>query len=468
MGIEVRRPSRRSFTIALITGLVLVAASALALAGVSLNVIVFALVLGVAVALRDPLRILVLAASMVPFVGFARRVLAGEDGRLEFDILATLPIATLLVALAFALANVRGRPRLGVVAGIAAVVCVSVPLALLITQTFQLEALYFAAMILVPLLAALLVMVGWMTDPWPAIQKMIPFAALLVGLYGIVQFYFLPSWDSAWMKSSGMDSIGVPHPLQVRVFGMSESPGPYAAFVGLAVVIALARATSSSSRQRWLWFALAVGLVAPLLLSGVRVVFVAIGLCAIALAVFKSRGWMRLLPILLLAVGGVTINLLVVAFGENSSILNSERLSSLDLATDPSVQARLGLLRYVWDVGSHLVGAPGSDHVDNWILDMLVSYGIVAAVGALAMTVAVAIVSARTVVFGSVANTAPIAALYFLVLSLSGNPFLSPVGILFAFAISGTVLAEQLGSEARGSQRRRAKMPITEGLNEAT
>ncbi|MDT3427141.1 hypothetical protein J2Z22_002677 [Paenibacillus forsythiae] len=60
--------------------------------------------------------------------------------------------------------------------------------------------------------------------------------AVLVAGYGIVQYLTVPAWDAFWMTNSGMNSIGTPHPLEVRVFSTLNSPGPAATFLVFALV----------------------------------------------------------------------------------------------------------------------------------------------------------------------------------------------------------------------------------------
>lgn len=62
-------------------------------------------------------------------------------------------------------------------------------------------------------------------------------AVLLLGLYGVVQFFVVPPWDAMWMSASGMNSIGKPFPFEVRVFGTMDAPGPFAMFLMAGLVI---------------------------------------------------------------------------------------------------------------------------------------------------------------------------------------------------------------------------------------
>lgn len=60
---------------------------------------------------------------------------------------------------------------------------------------------------------------------------------LVMGLYGVAQYLFLPAWDRFWMINSQMTSIGLPIPYQVRVFSTMNSPAPFGATVAALVLI---------------------------------------------------------------------------------------------------------------------------------------------------------------------------------------------------------------------------------------
>lgn len=60
--------------------------------------------------------------------------------------------------------------------------------------------------------------------------------AVLVAVYGIVQYMVVPPWDAFWMNNADMMSIGRPYPLEVRVFSSLNSPGPAAAYLAFALV----------------------------------------------------------------------------------------------------------------------------------------------------------------------------------------------------------------------------------------
>lgn len=71
---------------------------------------------------------------------------------------------------------------------------------------------------------------------------------LVMGVYGIVQFFVMPQWDVLWMLGSQMNSQGDPVPYGVRVFSTMNSSGPFAFAMMGALVFVLA----ADGRLRWL------------------------------------------------------------------------------------------------------------------------------------------------------------------------------------------------------------------------
>ncbi|MDD9267240.1 O-antigen ligase family protein [Paenibacillus sp. GCM10023248] len=59
--------------------------------------------------------------------------------------------------------------------------------------------------------------------------------AILVAVYGIIQYIVVPPWDSFWMNHVEMTSIGRPFPLEIRVFSTLNSPGPAGMYMGTAL-----------------------------------------------------------------------------------------------------------------------------------------------------------------------------------------------------------------------------------------
>ena len=69
-------------------------------------------------------------------------------------------------------------------------------------------------------------------------------AAPLMAAYGIAQYLSPTKWDSDWMvnvQSLGLDSIGVPEPFALRVFGTMNSPGSLATILMAGILVTLQR-----------------------------------------------------------------------------------------------------------------------------------------------------------------------------------------------------------------------------------
>lgn len=69
-------------------------------------------------------------------------------------------------------------------------------------------------------------------------------AAPLMAAYGIAQYFSPTKWDADWMvnvQSLGLDSIGVPEPFALRVFGTMNSPGSLATILMAGILVTLQR-----------------------------------------------------------------------------------------------------------------------------------------------------------------------------------------------------------------------------------
>ena len=71
---------------------------------------------------------------------------------------------------------------------------------------------------------------------------------LVMGGYGLVQFFLMPQWDAMWMIGSQMNSQGDPVPYGVRVFSTMNSSGPFA----FAMMGAMVYVMAANHRVRWI------------------------------------------------------------------------------------------------------------------------------------------------------------------------------------------------------------------------
>jgi hypothetical protein len=95
--------------------------------------------------------------------------------------------------------------------------------------------------------------------------------ALITGVYGIVQYFYLPQWDAEWLIKSQIGSAGLPFPYFVRVFSTMNSPTPFASAMMAAIIIIL------NTQHKVRWFAAPPALIS-LLLSIVRTAWGGLGI----------------------------------------------------------------------------------------------------------------------------------------------------------------------------------------------
>lgn len=158
---------------------------------------------------------------------------------------------------------------------------------------------------LVPVLFGLqLIAVGQDIDELRrTIERLFVWGALVVGLYGIVQFYVVPGWDAFWMDNVPMASIGTPEAFEVRVFSTLNSPGPMATFLAAAVLFL----TGSHHRLKLPAQIAGYGCVA---LSVVRSAWLA---CLLGLVIILAVGRARAKTTALIAIGVVAIGVLQIS-----------------------------------------------------------------------------------------------------------------------------------------------------------
>ncbi|MUG70820.1 hypothetical protein [Paenibacillus validus] len=86
--------------------------------------------------------------------------------------------------------------------------------------------------------------------------------ALVVALYGIIQYTILPPWDVFWMDGVDMASIGKSEPFEVRVFSTLNSPGPAGVFLSLAAAIMI---VDARWRKLWGWMGVLLAVIGSII-----------------------------------------------------------------------------------------------------------------------------------------------------------------------------------------------------------
>ncbi|SAK51972.1 glucose-6-phosphate isomerase [Caballeronia hypogeia] len=225
------------------------------------------------------------------------------------------------------LAQRRGLPVLLMLLGIAYAYLIGV------ASSGPMAATYDLANWLYPVLIGFHIMVN--AHEYPKYRKVLLdtfiYGLLVMGAYGIVQFFIMPPWDSLWMIGSQMASQGEPVPLGVRVFSTMNSSGPFAlvAMAGLTFVMA--------GTQRAKWLAGGLGFVS----FGLSLVRSAWGgwIISMVLQLIKASNRVRL-RILLGAIVLVTLSVPLMTIGPIADRLGTRLQTMTNLSDDNSYAAR--------------------------------------------------------------------------------------------------------------------------------
>lgn len=191
------------------------------------------------------------------------------------------------------------------------------------------------------------------------IERAVLGGTFVAGAYGLLQYFAIPAWDAAWMRSVDLVTIGQPEPMEVRVFSIMNSPQVLAAFLMVGILLAY-RQTSA-----WKYPVLVVG-VSALALSFARSAWVGLLAGLIFLAFHaSSRERMRSLT----ATAGVTLFALVILNVPDLSDALSTRFGTFtDLKHDESALDRKETYSRVIDMLEHSPAGNGLG-VDNGMAD---------------------------------------------------------------------------------------------------
>ncbi|WP_022834427.1 glucose-6-phosphate isomerase [Salisaeta longa] len=189
---------------------------------------------------------------------------------------------------------------------------------------------------IVPLLLSIHLVAEWKRYPMyrSVVRSTFLWGALLMGAYGIWQYFAIAPWDAMWMTWSGMNSIGQPEPLMVRVFSTLNSPGPYAVVMMAGLVLLF------DGRGSLALLAMAPGYVG-FMLSLVRSAWGG-WIVALGYAVYRLHGKHRM-RLLVLLVLGILAGLPMLMRGAMSEQVGARVESMGNLTSDNSFDARTDL-----------------------------------------------------------------------------------------------------------------------------
>jgi hypothetical protein len=197
------------------------------------------------------------------------------------------------------------------------------------------------------------------SDVSEGIERAILGGTFVAGIYGLIQYFYIPAWDAAWMRSVDMDTIGKPEAMEVRVFSTLNSPQILASFLLVGILLAY------RLRSRWKYLILLAG-IASLVLSAARSAW--IGLFA-GLMFLAFRGSSAERVRTLFATAGCTLLILVALNVPELSDTISARFNTFsDLKHDESALDRKETYTRVSELLQHSLEGSGLG-VDNGMAD---------------------------------------------------------------------------------------------------
>ena len=158
------------------------------------------------------------------------------------------------------------------------------------------------------------------------------YGMLVTGLYGLYQFFFMTPWDAYWMETSNLTSIGLPEPMQVRVFSTLNAPQPFADFLIFGLLLCI----TSTKRLRLFVVPMSILLLGLTMSRGAWVAgFLAFCYVALSLTVRQRFQILAVLVSCVVLVGMATL------VPEVNDILTHRLESMNNLKDDGSVNDRL-------------------------------------------------------------------------------------------------------------------------------
>lgn len=343
--------------------------------------------------LADPRGTLGVSAALLllPFLGLLRRVTSGADAYTAQDPLIILPVLLCLPAVIriltpgrFDTPPVRWLLALCLWLGLSGMVALA--------AGWGATAIFGTAVAVVPVGVGLQIARGRLVGVPPVVLGSLPWVGAALVAYGFVQRIAPPRWDVAWLTSREIASIGLPSPGDFRVFGTSESPGVFALFVGLSLVVTIGRVLASSrlSPPVKLVVVASVSCLAVVVLSlaavrGVLLSLPIVALLALALARRLTVGSVVVVsvatavtfaavPALLFQSAAARARFDIWQIGQDQSFVARWELLSA-FAVGPAAGAALGSGPGTRGLGTTLTGDREFATIDNGYLSRLLETG---------------------------------------------------------------------------------------------
>jgi hypothetical protein len=284
-GVTSRAPSLQSFALA---AFILVTLAGLAGAGGRAFGPAWAALAAFTAAVlvaRSPTAFLAFVVSLWFYTPFVRRVIDLHHGFTPANLALAAPVLASTAALYTVLRYLRELR--GVLFAPAILVIAAITYGFLVgaLRNGLVPATYAYLSWLSPAMVGLHVALHWRRYPdmRDSFLRTLAWGIAPAALYGVYQFVALPPWDAAWMVATDLQSIGLPQPFSVRVFGSMTMPGTFAVVMEVGLLLLLSAHVRGRlpalvlgfiglliSRIRTAWLGFAFGLVLQLVTQPVR------------------------------------------------------------------------------------------------------------------------------------------------------------------------------------------------------
>ncbi|MEO0533093.1 MAG: O-antigen ligase domain-containing protein [Cyanobacteria bacterium P01_A01_bin.123] len=207
------------------------------------------------------------------------------------------------------------------------------------------------------------------------LQRTMVWGVLVLGIYGVVQYWLAPAWDTFWLRNSESFAFGTPEPLGIRVWSTLNSPQPFGVVMMAGLLLLFSRRSALS------FGAASVGYLSFLLCSARAAWLGWMGGMVFFLPSLRSSLQIRLIASLMMMVLAVVPLTVIEPF--SSAIL--PRLESLSSPNeDISFNARMDAYDQLFGealsegVGNGLgfvIAKEGFGSNDSGMLSLLFSFG---------------------------------------------------------------------------------------------
>lgn len=295
-----------------------------------------AVLAGLAAYYREPGRYLALVYGLVFFAPWVRRVVDLHHGYNPTNLVLLAPVLVTLTSALTILYRARELRGTMLFPFTFALAAVAYAYGVGVLKNGFVPATYSMLTWVAPISFAIHLNLNWRIFPRlrDSFLTFLQWALPLMSIYGIYQLIRPPAWDTYWMQSANVASVGVPIPFGFRVFGTLNMPGPYAVALligmlfllgtsrrGTFITLSLALVGLLLTRTRSSWVAFVVGFLIVQFMGPVRRML---------------RNWLIMIAMVALAIPLLSLDVF-------RGTITSRLASFASISTDDSYRSRQGL-----------------------------------------------------------------------------------------------------------------------------